>query len=74
MALSPSSPSELASLLPGLDPAVLVSLDDSQQAALQAALKAAEQRQQQDYANALDESLKHVPLLLRKTLRKMILG
>jgi hypothetical protein len=72
MATNPSS--ELVSHLPGLDVGVLHAMDARQQAALLAALKAAEQQQQRDYADALDESLKHVPALLRKTIRKMITG
>ncbi|MGH8492305.1 MAG: hypothetical protein ACRERR_04275 [Moraxellaceae bacterium] len=65
---------ELALRLPGLNPAVLASLDEAQQQALLAAFKAAEKQQERDYADALDESLKHVPALLRKTIRKMIIG
>lgn len=65
---------ELASHLPGLDSAVLGALDGQQQEALLAALVAAEKQQQRNYADALDESLKHVPALLRKTIRKMITG
>lgn len=72
MATAPSS--ELVSLLPGLDSSVLRAMDAEQQAALLSALKMADKQQQRDYADALDESLKHVPALLRKTIRKMITG
>ncbi|MDQ8036457.1 MAG: hypothetical protein REI12_03485 [Pedobacter sp.] len=68
------SPDDLVSRLPGLDPAVLKALDAQAQQALLAAIKAAEKQQDRDYADALDESLKHVPALLRKTIRKMITG
>ncbi len=69
-----TSSRELASQLPGLDPVIIGALDATQQNALLAALRAAEKQQQGDYAKALDESLKHVPALLRKTIRKMIIG
>lgn len=72
MATAPSS--ELVSHLPGLDSSVLRAMDTEQQAALLSALKTADKQQQRDYADALDESLKHVPALLRKTIRKMITG
>ncbi len=71
---SSSFSNELSTRLPGLSPAVLRSLDDRQQDALLAVLKAAEKQQERDFADALDESLKHVPALLRKTIRKMITG
>lgn len=68
------SPDDLVSRLPGLDPAVLKALDTPAQQALLTAIKVAEKQQERDYADALDESLKHVPALLRKTIRKMITG
>lgn len=66
--------SELQKQLPDLNPSVLQALDASQQQTLLSMLKTAGKQQEQDYANALDEGLKHVPALLRKTVRKMILG
>lgn len=58
----------------GLDPAVLKNLSDEERQRLLALVATAGRLQEIEYHTAFDQALKHVPALLRRTLRNMILG
>jgi len=60
--------------LPGLRAADLPELGEEQHRQLLALIRATNDKQEHEYASALDHALALVPGVLRGTIRKMILG
>lgn len=60
--------------LPGLDPAILKILSAADQQKLLDAINGARRAQDDEYRNAFDDALSHVPFLLRGAVRKIIAG
>lgn len=59
---------------PGLRASELSGLSHAQHEQLLALIRASHARQEQDYADALEQGLSLVPAFMRGTVRRMILG